>query len=193
MNEKLTAEKKKQLIAEHMREILSILGLDPTHPSLVETPHRIAHMYVDEIFSGLDPRTFPELAFQEENVADELILVKNISFVSFCEHHFVPISGKVHVAYLPKKRIIGLGNIPKLIHYFAKRPQVQERLTREIAEALSSILETDDVAVAIQASHFCIMARGVEEMGAHMETHLLKGCFEKKPSMRTEFFSRLPV
>jgi GTP cyclohydrolase IA len=188
---KLTSEAKKAIIAEKMQEILMVLGLDLSDTSLAETPNRIAKMYVDEIFSGLDPEKFPKLAFQEENLPDELILVKNISFVSFCEHHFVPIVGKAHIAYLPKKRILGLSKIPRLVRYFAKRPQLQERLTAQIAESFSSLLETDDVAVALKAIHFCVIARGVEDMTAEMETHVLKGRFDKDLSLRSEFFTRI--
>lgn len=184
-------EEKKRLIAEKMGEILTLLGLDLTDPSLAETPHRIAKMYVDEVFVGLNPDNFPEMTFQEEEIPSELILVKNISFVSFCEHHFVPFAGKAHIAYFPHKRFLGLSKIPRIVHHFAKRPQLQERLTAQIADSLSTLLETDDVAVSLQAQHFCVMARGVEDCNAEMETHVLKGCFEKNPTTRAEFFTRL--
>ncbi len=176
-----------------MRDILSILGLDPSDPSLAETPSRIAKMYVDEVFTGLEPENFPTPTFQKENLPKELVLVKNISFVSFCEHHFVPIIGKAHVAYFPNQMLLGLSKIPRIVRYFAKRPQLQERLTAQIANSLASILQTDDVAVALQAIHFCVIARGVEDMSAEMETHVLKGQFETHPSLRAEFFSRLPL
>lgn len=193
MSPQRSAEEKKRLIAEHMKEVLSILGLDVEHSSLKDTPSRIAKMYVDEIFSGLDPDKFPKMVFQEEDIAEELVLVKNISFVSFCEHHFVPIIGKAHIAYFPTKKVIGLSKIPRLIRYFAQKPQLQERLTAEIADSLSSLLETEDVAVAIQAVHFCVMARGVEDMTAEMETHILRGRFEKDLRLRTEFFTRISL
>jgi GTP cyclohydrolase IA len=182
---------KKRLIALKMKEVMEILGLDLTDPSLSKTPERIAKLYVDEIFSGLDPSQFPQPSFQEENISHELIFIKNISFVSYCEHHFVPIVGKAHVAYFPHKKILGLSKIPKIIHYFAKRPQVQERLTSQIATSLSEQLDTEDVAVSIHAAHFCILARGIKDTSATMETHILKGCFEN-PTLRAEFFSRLP-
>lgn len=176
-----------------MREVMTILGLDLSNPSLAETPHRIAKMYVDEIFSGLDATQFPKLTFQEENIPDELVLIKNISFVSFCEHHFVPIAGKAHVGYFPKGKLLGLSKVPRIIHHFAKRPQVQERLTAQIAQSLAFHLDTPDVAVSLQAIHFCMIARGIEDSSASMETHVLKGRFESDPAIRAEFFSRIPL
>ncbi len=187
----LTIEAKKKQIAENMRSIMLTLGLDLSDPSLSETPNRIAKMYVEEIFSGLEPMNFPKASLQKENLPKELVLVKNISFVSFCEHHFVPMIGKVHVAYFPDQLILGLSKIPSIVRYFAKRPQIQERLTAQIAESLTSILETQDVAVAIQASHFCMIARDVEDMTAQMETHVLKGGFETDPLLRSQFFGAL--
>jgi GTP cyclohydrolase IA len=184
-------EQKKSLIAEKMREILIILGLDISDPSLADTPHRIAKMYVDEIFSGLEAANFPKMTFQEENIPHELVLIKTISFVSFCEHHFVPIVGKAHIAYYPKKRLLGLSKIPRIVRFFAARPQLQERLTGQISESLVSILETNDVAVSLRGFHFCVLARGVEDLTAEMETHVLKGCFEKDCSARSEFFIRI--
>jgi GTP cyclohydrolase IA len=183
-------EEKKKLISEKMREILIILGLDLNNPSLAETPNRIAKMYVDEVFSGLDPKQFPQVSLQEEGIVEGLVLIKNITFVSFCEHHFVPFVGKAHVAYYPQKKVIGLSKIPRIVRHFAKRPQLQERLTHQIADALISLLETEDVAVVLQAFHFCVMARGVEDMSTELETHVLKGRFEN-PASRTELFGRL--
>ena len=191
MNLPLSADEKKRLIADNMAEILKILGLDLSDPSLSMTPGRIAKMYVDEIFVGLDPQQFPKLTFQEENIPSELILVKNISFVSFCEHHFVPMVGRAHVACYPKKKVLGLSKFTDLVRYLAQRPQLQERLTQQIAETFASLLETEDVAVALQALHFCVMARGAKDMTAEMETHLLKGRFESDPALRNEFFLRI--
>lgn len=193
MSEKLTPDEKKQRIAAHMKEVLLLLGLDLENDSLAETPMRIAKMYVDEIFSGLDPDKFPKLSFQEEKVSHELILVKNISFVSFCEHHFVPVVGKAHIAYFPQKRVLGLSKLPRIVRYFAQKPQLQERMTEEIATCVSDVLETEDVAVAIQAVHFCVMARGVEDLTAEMETHVLKGRFQTDAMLRSEFFSRITL
>jgi GTP cyclohydrolase I len=191
MSEILSALEKKRLIAEKMAEILQVLGLDLSDPSLAETPKRIAKMYVDEIFAGLDPNKFPRPGYQEENIPDQMILVKNITFVSFCEHHFVPIVGKAHVAYYPKKRVLGLSKIPRLVRYFAQRPQLQERLTQQITDAIISLVETDDVAVALQAVHFCVLARGVEDMSAEMETLVLKGRFKTDATLHSEFFTRI--
>lgn len=187
----LSSQEKKERIEVHMRGIMETLGLDLSDPSLAATPARVARMYVDEVFSGLEPDTFPRPSFQKERLPKELILVKNISFVSFCEHHFVPIVGKAHVAYYPSHMILGLSKIPRIVRHFAKRPQVQERLTAQIAESLEKILDTPDVAVAIQATHFCVLARGVEDATAQMETHILKGEFEANPQTRAELFARL--
>ncbi len=189
----MNSEEKKRLIAEKMRDVMTILGLDLNDPSLAGTPNRIAKMYVDEIFSGLNSEQFPMLTFQEENIPDELVLVKNISFVSFCEHHFVPIVGKAHVGYFPHRKLLGLSKIPRIINHFARRPQVQERLTAQIIESLALHLDTQDVAVSLQAIHFCIIARGIEDSTASMETHVLKGRFESDPAVRAEFFSRIPL
>ena len=189
----MNSDEKKRLIAEKMRDVMTILGLDLQDPSLSGTPDRMAKMYVDEVFSGLDPQQFPKLTFQEENIPSELVLVKNISFVSFCEHHFVPIVGKAHVGYFPHRKLLGLSKFPRIIHHFAKRPQVQERLTAQIADSLAFHLETQDVAVSLQAMHFCIIARGIEDCSASMETHVLKGRFESEHAIRSEFFSRLPL
>jgi GTP cyclohydrolase I len=187
----LSKEEKKRTIAEHMRQIMLTLDLDLSNPSLAKTPARIAEMYIEEIFSGLDPANFPHITLQEEEIPQELVLVRNLSFVTFCEHHFVPVVGKAHVAYYPQKKILGLSKIPRIIHYFAARPQLQERLTAQIADSLSSLLDTADVAVILRACHFCMIARGVKHASAEMETHVLKGRFENDPSIRSEFFALL--
>ncbi len=189
---KRSTEERKELIENKVREILEILGLDLSDESLKKTPFRVAKMFVDEIFSGLDPAHFPSLTIHEQKVhEDEIILVKNIRFISFCEHHLVPFVGIAHVAYLPRNKIIGLSKINRIVHYFAKRPQLQERLTAQIADCLSLVLDIEDIAVAISAKHFCVVARGVEDIDSETETHVLRGQFQTAPHRRAEFFSSL--
>jgi len=192
-----SVEEKIALISDRFRDIMEILGLDLQDESLARTPCRVAKMYVQEVFSGLDINNFPEISFIENKYhspskRSNIVFVK-VSFTSFCEHHFVPIVGKAHIAYFPKKRLLGLSKIPQLVRYYAQKPQLQERLTGEIATSLASLLETEDVAVVLQAIHFCVLARSVEDMTAEMETHVLSGRFEKDPLLRSEFFSRLPA
>lgn len=182
----MTPDEKKEKIAFHIGKILETLGLD-----LPKTPERIAKMYLDEVFSGLDPSTYPEITLHKESVRNELILVKNISVVSFCEHHLVPMVGSAHIAYLPTIGIIGLSKIHRILHHFAKRPQLQERLTEQVATSLQKALQTDDVAVAICMKHFCVLARGVEDKNSEAETHVLRGRFESDASTRSEFFLRI--
>jgi GTP cyclohydrolase I len=145
-----------------MREVVETLGLDLSDDSLAETPHRIAKMYVREIFSGLDYSEFPKLSLIENKMGvNEMVKVRDIELVSTCEHHFVTIDGTAKVAYIPKDKILGLSKINRLVRFFAKRPQVQERLTRQILVALQALLGTDDVAVSIDATHYCVKSRGV--------------------------------
>ena len=178
-------------IAYHVEKILEILGLDLTDPSLAKTPERVAKMYVEEVFQGLDPTTFPELTLHKETLASELVLIKNISLTSFCEHHLVPMVGVAHVAYLPKKGVLGLSKIHRLVRHFAKRPQLQERLTQQIADSLHKALGTDDIAVMIEAKHLCVVARGVEDQQSTLETHALRGVFSLNTPAREEFFMRV--
>lgn len=187
----LSSEEKKEKIASHLKEVLLLLGLDLSG-SLAETPNRVAKMYVDEVFTSLSPDSFPKLALFDAPLKKEMVLVKNISFVSFCEHHFVPMVGKVHIAYLPNERLLGVSKIPQIVHYFSKRPQLQEKLTVQIADALASLLHTESVAVVVQALHFCMIARNQGDVHTQLETHVIKGRFEKEDSLKTEFFSRLP-
>jgi len=187
----MTPEEKKETIAFHVEKILETLGLDLTNPSLAKTPERVAKMYVDEVFSGLDPATYPEVTFHEEQISNELVLVKNIALISFCEHHLVPMIGMAHVAYLPTKGVLGLSKIHRILRYYAKRPQLQERLTEQIAEKLKHELQTVDVAVAIRMKHLCVLARGVEDHSSEAETHVLRGRFETDRAIRSEFFLRI--
>lgn len=193
-SQKIDESEKIEFIAERFREIMEVLGLDLTDDSLAKTPYRVAKMYVNEIFSGLDPSTFPPISFIEdrfqENDKSNIVFVK-VNFNSFCEHHFVPMNGTAFVAYLPNKKLIGLSKIPRIVRFFARRPQVQERLTAQIADSLSTLLDTEHVAVSIMAQHFCIIARGIEDENSHVITNLLRGKFDKDHTLRREFFEAI--
>jgi GTP cyclohydrolase IA len=166
------------LIEDHFREIMNILGLDLTDDSLKGTPHRVAKMYVKEIFSGLNPANKPKIAlFENKYKYNEMLVEKNITLYSNCEHHFVPIVGVAHVAYISNGSVIGLSKINRIVQYFAKRPQVQERLTVQIANELKKILKTEDVAVVIDAKHLCVSSRGVEDVSASTITSQYCGKF----------------
>ncbi len=183
----LSSETKIQRIEEHFREIMHTLGLDLKDDSLQGTPRRVAKMLVSEIFSGLNPEKKPEIRmFQNTYHYQNILLEKNISFRSFCEHHFLPIVGEAHVAYIPKKGVIGLSKINRVVDYYARRPQVQERLTRQIAEELEQALGTPDVAVLLDAKHFCVIMRGIEDQTSSTITAEYRGCFQE-PQRREEF------
>lgn len=187
----LSGQQKKEKIEGHMRAIMETLGLDLADDSLAETPHRIAKMYVNEIFSGLDYATFPKVTVIENKMkVDEMIMVRDISLTSTCEHHFVTIDGFAHVAYIPRGKVIGLSKINRIVQFFARRPQVQERLTQQILVALQALLETEDVAVSITATHYCVKARGVMDASSATTTTALGGMFKKNPASRQEFLSR---
>ena len=161
---KLSDTKKKELIAVLFKEIMDVMGLDLTDDSLKGTPNRVAKMYIDEIFSGLNPKNKPKIAlFDNKYQYNQMLVEKNITFYSNCEHHFVPIIGKAHVAYISSGKVIGLSKLNRIVLYFAKRPQVQERLTNQIAEELKTILKTEDVAVIIDAKHLCVSSRGIKD------------------------------
>jgi len=160
-------EAKIQLIMQKFEEILQVIGLDLEDDSIKETPHRIAKMYINEIFSGLNPKNRPKITLFKNNYAYHSPLIElNIPFTSFCEHHFVPIVGKANIAYIPKDYVIGLSKLHRLTNYFAKRPQVQERLTQQIHQDLKNLLETENVGVVLKATHSCISCRGVEDEGS---------------------------
>jgi GTP cyclohydrolase I len=176
-------------IEEHFREIMNVLGLDLTDDSLKGTPKRVAKMYVQEIFSGLNPKNKPEIAlFENKYKYKEMLVEKDITFYSNCEHHFVPIFGKAHVAYISNGQVIGLSKINRVVQYFARRPQVQERLTIQIAEELKRVLNTEDVAVVIDAVHLCVSSRGVQDNDSKTVTSHFGGKFNDEASRR-EFFT----
>jgi GTP cyclohydrolase I len=186
----LSGEQKYQRIRELMTEVISTLGLDLSDDSLAETPHRISKMYVHEIFSGLDYSRFPRLSLIENKMgADEMVKIRDIDLTSTCEHHFVTIDGHAKVAYIPKGKIIGLSKINRVVRFFAQRPQVQERLTRQILVALQALLETEDVAVSIDAVHYCVKSRGVMDTNSQTSTTALGGCFIKNVHTRAEFLN----
>jgi GTP cyclohydrolase I len=186
-----TDERKIEKIRYHFEGIMRALGLDLQDQSLKDTPLRVAKMYVNEAFSGLDPKNYPTISvFDNTYGYDEMLIEKNITFYSYCEHHFVPIIGRAHVAYLPGNKVIGLSKINRLVQYFAKRPQVQERLTVDIAQGLKSALLIDDVAVHIEADHLCVCSRGIRDTNSSTITSHFGGKFQD-PSLKSEFLSRV--
>lgn len=185
-----TAEQKYERIKGLFTEIVDTLGLDLEDDSLNETPHRIAKMYVHEIFAGLDYENFPKIALIENKMkVDEMVKVNKISLTSTCEHHFVTIDGYAKVAYIPNEKIIGLSKINRIVRFFAQRPQVQERLTQQVLVALQTLLETDDVAVSINATHYCVKSRGVMDATSETSTTALGGEFKLNTNTRAEFLS----
>jgi GTP cyclohydrolase I len=186
----LSADEKYRRISQQMVQVLETLGLDLNDDSLAETPHRIAKMYVHEIFSGLDYRHFPKLSLIDNKMgANEMVKVRNIDLTSTCEHHFVTIDGAAKVAYIPKDTIIGLSKINRIVRFFGQRPQVQERLTRQILVALQVLLDTDDVAVSIDATHYCVKSRGIMDSNSTTSTTALGGCFKENIHTRAEFLN----
>ncbi|MBN8703963.1 MAG: GTP cyclohydrolase I FolE [Bacteroidetes bacterium] len=183
----LDDELKIELIEDKFTEIMNIHGLDLTDDSLKGTPHRVAKMYVQEIFSGLNPKNKPDIKlFENKYKYQEMLVEKNITFYSNCEHHFVPIIGKAHVAYISNGSVIGLSKINRIVNYFARRPQVQERLTVQIANELKQLLNTEDVAVVIDAVHLCVSSRGVNDSSSKTVTSSYHGKFLNEQS-RNEF------
>ena len=169
---------KKEKIASLFSQIMDVLGLDLSDDSLSGTPNRVAKMYVDEIFSGLNPKNKPKIAlFRNKYGYSQMLVEKDITFYSNCEHHFVPIIGKAHVAYISGGKIIGLSKLNRIVQYFAKRPQVQERLTNQIGIELQSILSTEDVAVIIEAKHLCVSSRGIKDDSSSTTTCFYGGKF----------------
>jgi GTP cyclohydrolase I len=184
----LDDDTKMELIQKHFREIMLILGLDLNDDSLKGTPQRVAKMYIKEVFSGLDPKNKPEIKlFDNKYKYKEMLVEKNITFHSYCEHHFVPIVGKAHVAYISGGKVIGLSKLNRVVQYFAKRPQVQERMTMQIGNELKEILQTEDVAVIIDAVHMCVASRGVKDVNSSTVTSFYSGKFQD-PNTRAELF-----
>lgn len=178
-----------ELISKHFKEIMQVLGLDLTDDSLQGTPRRVAKMYVKEVFSGLNPKNKPVARlFENKYGYDQMLVEKDITFYSHCEHHFVPIYGKAHVAYISSGKVIGLSKINRIVQYFAKRPQVQERMTVQIANELKEVLETEDVGVVIDANHMCVSSRGVGDTNSSTGTAHFSGKFSEE-SHKREFLN----
>lgn len=184
----LSRDEKYERIRDAFTDITEALGLDLTDDSLCETPHRIAKMYVDEIFHGLDYSDFPRISAIENKMGlDEMVSIDDIVVLSTCEHHFITIDGVARVAYIPNERVIGLSKINRIVRFFAQRPQVQERLTRQIMVALQTLLGTESVAVSIDATHYCVKARGVMDANSRTRTSSLGGDFKSNEVTRAEF------
>lgn len=183
-------KEKISIIEQKFKDIMETLGLDLDDDSLMETPKRVAKMYVSEIFYGLDYDAFPKCTTVENKMKyNEMVCERNVNVQSSCEHHFITIAGTATVAYVPKGKVLGLSKINRIVEYFSKRPQIQERLTEQIFHTLQYILETEDVAVLIDAKHYCVAARGVEDTGSTTVTSRLGGGFKTDPAARSEFLS----
>jgi GTP cyclohydrolase I len=186
----LSRDQKYLRILTAMTDVVTTLGLDLNDDSLQETPHRIAKMYIDELFSGLDYANFPKVSVIDNKMqVEEMVKVSGISVLSTCEHHFVTIDGNSRVAYIPKDKIIGLSKINRIVKFFSQRPQVQERLTQQVLIALQTLLETDDVAVTIDATHYCVKSRGVMDNNSSTQTTSLGGRFKEDHRTRAEFLA----
>ena len=185
---------KVELIEKHFREIMHIMGLDLTDDSLKGTPHRVAKMYVKEVFSGLNPKNKPiAKLFENKYKYNQMLVEKDITFHSHCEHHFVPIYGKAHVAYISNGDVIGLSKINRIVQYYSQRPQVQERLTMQIGNELKEALGTDDVAVVMDAYHMCVSSRGVKDTNSSTVTSFFSGKFEAEEQSRNEFLKYISL
>ena len=184
-------ETKIELIEKNFREIMEVLGLDLGDDSLKDTPHRVAKMYVKEIFRGLKPGNKPSISvFKNKLGYNQMVIEKNITLFSTCEHHFVPIVGKVHIGYYPNECVIGLSKLNRIVQYFAKRPQQQEKLTVQISKEIMNILENDDVAVFIEADHLCVKSRGVNDVNSITITSIYNGKFLTE-NVRAEFMKAI--
>jgi len=185
----MSDDEKVEKIEEHFKSIMDILGLDLNDDSLKGTPHRVAKMYVKEVFSGLNPKNKPAARlFENKYKYSEMLVEKDITFYSHCEHHFVPIYGKAHVAYISSGKVIGLSKINRIVQYFSRRPQVQERLTVQIGNELKKALDTEDVAVVVDATHMCVASRGVGDTNSKTGTAYFGGKFQEDQT-KNEFLN----
>ena len=190
----LSRKEKIDMIQSNFKEIATTLGLDLNDDSLIDTPKRVAKMYVNEIFWGLDYAAFPKVTVVDNKMEyNEMVVEKGISVQSYCEHHFVNIDGLATVAYIPNNKVLGLSKMNRVVEYFSRRPQIQERLTEQIYHALSFILETENVALTIDAKHFCVKSRGVEDTECSTVTSRLGGNFKAQPEVRAEFLALLKM
>lgn len=187
---RLAPAEKIDLVATHFREIMEALGLDLTDDSLHDSPVRVAKMYLNETFYGLNTDNFPKITVVENKFKyDEMLVEKNINVMSYCEHHFVGIVGKATVGYIPNGKVIGLSKLNRIVDYFSRRPQVQERLTAQIYHTLTFILGTEHVAVVVDADHYCVKSRGIEDTGSSTVTSKMGGAFKTDPATRSEFMA----
>ena len=188
LSERLSATEQIEQIAPLMQQIMQTLGLDLQDDSLANTPSRIAKMFVNEIFLGLDYANFPAITSVDNKLSShDPVCVHQIQMTSTCEHHFVTMDGHVNVAYIPQRKILGLSKINRIVQFFAKRPQIQERFTQQIRVALQTLTDSEHVAVQVSATHFCVKARGVNDTQSYTVTHALAGDFQTNPQLRAEF------
>ncbi len=186
-----TDAQKKAIIEKHFQIIMEELGLDMTDDSLRGTPHRVAKMFVEEIFSGLDPKNKPKLSvFDNSYHYDKMLVEANITFNSTCEHHFLPIIGKAHIGYVSSGKVIGLSKLNRIVDYYARRPQVQERMIMQIFNELKTALETENVIIVIEATHLCVSSRGIKDESSYTSTLQYGGIFNEKEN-RNDFFNML--
>jgi len=186
----LTKQERIHQIEGHFRKIMEVLDLDLSNDSLAETPLRVAKMYVEEIFQGLEIKNFPKITAAKDNFyksEDNMILSRNITVCSMCEHHFVPMIGTASIAYISNGKVLGLSKLNRIVQYFCQRPQLQERLTAQIADCLRILLGTENVAVAVVASHLCVSMRGVRDTQSQTLTHMLLGKFRTNMALHREF------
>lgn len=189
-----TDDEKTAQIQGLFAEIMEVMGLDLSDDSLRDTPSRVAKMFVDEVFYGLDYQSFPKATTVENKMRyDQMVIERNIEIKSYCEHHFVTIHGFAHIGYIPKDRVLGLSKLNRIADFFARRPQIQERMTAQIAETLKFILGTDDVIVVVSAVHHCVKSRGVEDSCSETITSQVSGVFKDTPSAREEFLRLISV
>lgn len=185
----INEKERELLIAEHIYKIMILLNLDLKNNSLKNTPNRISKMYINEIFSGLNYKNFPKITFIDNIMnSKDMIVIKNIVLMSTCEHHFITIHGKATIAYIPKHKIIGLSKINRIVQFYSKRPQIQERLTKQILLVLQVLLETNNIAIIINMEHFCVKARGVCDVKSRTVTSSFEGLFKSDQNIRDEFF-----
>jgi len=186
-----TDEQKKAVIEKHFHFIMEELGLDMTDDSLKGTPHRVAKMFVEEIFSGLNPKNKPKLSvFENSYHYDKMLVEANITFNSTCEHHFLPIIGKAHIGYISSGKVIGLSKLNRIVDYYARRPQVQERMIMQIFNELKTALQTENVIVVVEATHLCVSSRGIKDESSYTSTIQYGGIFNEKEN-RNDFFNLL--
>lgn len=181
----------RERIGRAVKEIIAAIGEDPTREGLKDTPARIAEMYA-EVFAGLrrDPKELLKVAFEDEE-HEEMVVLKDIPFYSMCEHHFLPFHGLAHVGYIPKRRLVGISKLARVVETLARRPQLQERLTGQIADTIMEGLAAQGVGVVIEAEHLCMTMRGVRKPGSLLVTSANRGIFRSQPATRSEFFSIL--